>query len=231
MSQKQSSLLGQKKPWISKDNRIKRVKWCKNHLEWTDEDWRKVLFSDESLFQLRDNRKKRVWKLLEEEFHSSHYIGTVKHEVKINVWGCFSYDGVGTLYLVDGNMDAKQYVKILRTKMFPCADELFPDGEFIFQQDNDPKHTSNTAYDFLDSKGIDYMDWPAYSPDLNPIENLWAILKQGMRDRICRNEDELWECVQEAWYNLPVEDLRSLIDSMSRRCRAVIEKKGYPTKY
>ena len=223
--------MDKKKPWISNQNRINRVAWCKDHVNWTEEDWRKVLFSDESPFQLRDNGKKRVWKLCEEEFHCSHYTGTVKHDVKINVWGCFSYDGVGTLYLVDGNMDARQYCKILKSAMLPSADVHFPDGEFIFQQDNDPKHTSSMVYEYLDSKGIDYMDWPAYSPDLNPIENLWAILKQRMRDRKCRNEDELWEYVQEAWYNLPVEMLAGLIDSMQRRCRAVIEKKGYPTKY
>jgi hypothetical protein len=168
--------------------------------------------------------------LKEEEFHWTHYIGTVKHDTKINVWGCFSYDGVGSIHLVEGNMDAKQYVKILRTKMFLCADELFPDGNFLFQQDNDPKHTSSLAYDLLDSKGIDYMAWPAYSPDLNPIENLWAILKRRMSDCRPKNADGLWECVQEAWYDLPVELLHNLIDSMSRRCQAVIEKKGYPTK-
>ena len=135
------------------------------------------------------------------------------------------------MYLVDGNMDAKQYCKILKSAMLPSADELFPEGEFIFQQDNDPKHTSGAAYEFLDSRGIDYLDWPACSPDLNPIENLWAILKRRMSHRKCRNEDELWECVQEAWYDIPVEEVRSLIDSMQRRCRAVIEKKGYPSKY
>jgi hypothetical protein len=68
---------------------MNRVAWCKDRVNWTEEDWRKVLFSDESPFQLRDNRKKRVWKLLEEEFHASHYTGTVKHDFKINVWGCF----------------------------------------------------------------------------------------------------------------------------------------------
>ena len=219
------------KPWISKENRIKRVNWCKEHLLWTDEDWKTVLWSDESPFELRDGMRRRVWKLREETFHVTHYTGTVKHEVKINVWGCFSYDGVGTLYWMDGNMDAKQYCKILREAMAPSADDLFPEGEFIFQQDNDPKHTSNMTYEWLDSKGIDYMEWPAYSPDLNPIENLWSILKQRMRSRNCKNEEELWHCIQEAWYDIPIDIIHNLVDSMQRRCRAVIEMKGYPTKY
>lgn len=221
----------QAKPWISKDNRIKRVAWCKEHLAWTKEDWQKVLWSDESPFDLRNGMKKRVWKLREEAFHVTHITGTVKHDVKINVWGCFSYDGVGTLYWVDGNMDSKQYCKILREAMVPSADESFPEGEFIFQQDNDPKHTSSMTYEWLDGKGIDYMEWPPYSPDLNPIENLWSILKHRMIDRKCKNEEELWQCVQEAWYDIPIDKIRGLIDSMERRCRAVINKKGYPTKY
>jgi len=169
--------------------------------------------------------------LKEEAFHLSHYTGTVKHDKKINVWGCFSYDGVRTLYLVDGNLQSKQYCKILKEAMGPSAHELFPQGEFLFQQDNDPKHTSQMTWDYLDAKGIDYMDWPPYSPDLNPIENLWAILKQRMKGRKCNNEDELWECVQETWYDLPLDLLRSLIDSMKDRCQAVINIKGYPTKY
>jgi transposase len=221
----------QAKPWISKDNRVRRVQWCKDHLEWTLEDWKSVLWSDESPFELRNGMRKRVWKLSEEAFHVTHYTATVKHEVKINVWGCFSYDGVGTLYWVDGIMDSKQYCKILREAMVPASDDLFPEGEFIFQQDNDPKHTCNMTYDWLDGKGIDYMDWLAYSPDLNPIENLWAILKQRMVDRACKNQEELFLCIQEAWYSIPIDIIHDLVDSMKRRCQEVIEKKGYPTKY
>jgi hypothetical protein len=207
------------------------VKWCKEHLIWTDADWQSVLWSDESPIHVRDRSTRRFWKLKEESFHISHYTGTIKHDDKINVWGCFSYDGVGTLYLVDGNLDWKQYCKILKEAMIPSAGDLFPEGEFLFQQDNDPKHTSEKTWNFLDSKGIDYMDWPPYSPDLNPIENLWAILKQRMKGRKCKNVDQLWDCVQEAWYELPVDLLRGLIDSMKRRCQEVIDKKGMPTKY
>jgi hypothetical protein len=66
------------------------------------------------------------------------------------MWGCFRYDGVGTLFWVDGNMCSKQYCKILREAMAPTGDVLFPEGEFIFQQDNDPKHASSMTYEWLD---------------------------------------------------------------------------------
>jgi len=65
-------------------------------------------------------------------------------------------------------LDAKQYKNILRQQMLPSARDLFGEEEFIFQQDNDPKHTAGIVQDYLDEKDVDVMDWPAQSPDLNP---------------------------------------------------------------
>jgi transposase len=223
------------KPFVCLKNRRKRVLWCKERVNWSKEDWRKVLWSDESPFHMRNNGKRRVWKFSNEGFHESHYTGTVKHDQKINVWGCFSYTGVGRIKLVNGLMDGKQYVSILRTSMLPSARELFDiddiDEDWIFQQDNDPKHTSAIASDFFDNQQINVMEWCPYSPDLNPIENLWAILKQRIVTRKCNTVEELWEVVQTAWDELPVDLLNTLVDSMPRRCQAVIDMKGYPTKY
>lgn len=80
-------------------------------------------------------------------------------------------------------------------------------------------------------KGIPLEDWPSQSPDLNPIENLWSYLDRLLKDRQCKNELELFDTLQEGWNAIPVDYLKALVDSMPRRLNAVIDARGYPTKY
>jgi hypothetical protein len=157
--------------------------------------------------------------------------GTVKHDDKIMVWGCFAAHGVGDLYLVDGIMESEQYKQILRNHFKPSAQRLFGGRDYTFQQDNDPKHTSNATRAYMRHLGLDPEEWPSQSPDLNPIENLWSYLDWTLRDRQVTNKAELWTALQEGWQALPVDLLTRLVDSMPRRLQAVIDSKGYPTKY
>ena len=86
-----------KKPWINEGNRIKRVQWCKRYRNWTPADWMKVLWSDESPFVLVYNKKKKVWRMHNERSNAACTVATVKHDRKINIWGCFGGPGVGFL--------------------------------------------------------------------------------------------------------------------------------------
>ena len=122
-------------------------------------------------------------------------------------------------------MTGPEYWKILIHHVVPSANRLNPEG-FIFQQDNDPKHTSNVAKKYLQIKKIEVMNWQPQSPDLNPIENLW-----GQLNRNPQNEDELFDILKHAWYSMPDEYLHNLVESMPSRCKAVIKSKGWPTKY
>mmetsp|Transcript_6823 Transcript_6823/g.6127 ORF Transcript_6823/g.6127 Transcript_6823/m.6127 type:complete len:310 (+) Transcript_6823:140-1069(+) len=184
-----------KKIFVSPVNRKKRLKWCKDHLSlnWTTEEWRKVIWSDESPFSLRFKGKKRAFVLTEDQHYPNQFSGTVKHDKKVNVWGCFSYNGVGNLYNIEGIMVKQDYKNILQRQMIPSAQKLFPSGDYIFQEDNDPKHAAKICRQYLSNKGVNRLEWPSQSPDLNPIENLWAILDKKCKMRKPQNENQLFE--------------------------------------
>lgn len=220
-----------KKPLISIMNRRKRLQWAIEHRNWTVEQWRRVIWSDESPFVLTFNQRTRVWRMHNERYRIECCVPTVKHDYKLNVWGAFSAHGVGRFYRVQGILKKEQYLEMLEHQLLPSAEQLFPDGNYLFQQDNDPKHTAKVCKAFVQDRGIPTMAWPSQSPDLNPIENLWSIMDRQLKNRQPRTLDQLFTVLTQCWNNLDTDLLRRLVDSMPRRCQAVIDARGFPTKY
>ena len=170
--------------FVSEKNRRLGLAFAKEHPSGTFSDWSKVIWSDESPYVLRCTQKRRVWRLKNERYRPFALQGTVKQDKKIVVWGCFAAHRVGGLVRIEGIADAKLYVKILCKDLTEIIQKLFPGEEFIFQRDNDPKHTAKITKALMrDEMGPVQLPRPSQSPDLDPIENLWAILDRSICNR------------------------------------------------
>ncbi len=141
------------------------------------------------------------------------------------IWAAMSSAGVGPLCFLKSTVNAAIYLEILEHFMLPSADKLYGDADFIFQQDLAPAHTAKGTKSWFNDHGVTVLDWPANSPDLNPIENLWGIVKRKMRDTRPNNADDLKAAIKETWASIPPQQCHKLITSMPRRIEAVIKAK------
>ena len=224
------------KPQLSKKNVKERLDFAKAHQYWTLDDWKRVIFSDETKIN-RFNSDGRTWfwsrdpSLLNEKSVKP----TVKHGGgRIMMWGCMTIQGPGYCCKIDSTLDQHLYKKILQDDLMKSIAfyDLDP-SKIIFQHDNDPKHTAKSVKEWLNTQKFEVMIWPAQSPDLNPIEHLWFHVKKMLNqfENPAKGMTELWERVEKIWNEISPEICSNLIESMPNRIQAVLEAKGKWTKY
>ncbi len=172
------------------------------------------------------NQGPRVWRKTGEAQNPCCLKSSVKFPQSVMIWAAMSSAGVGPLCFLKSTVNAAIYQEILEHFMLPSADKLYGDADFIFQQDLAPAHTAKGTKSWFNDHGVTVLDWPANSPDLNLIENLWGIVKRKMRDTRPNNADDLKATVKETWASIPPQQCHKLITSMPRRIEAVIKAKG-----
>lgn len=213
------------KPLLSEKHRANRLKWAKKHKNF---DWNRVIFTDESTFQLYQSNRK-VW-----QFPGRRKVyRTVKHPQKVHVWGCFSSLGFGKLLCFQRNLDALFMCSIYERGLLPSACEFFEADniEWILQEDNDPKHRSRICKNWKEENEVTVLPWPSMSPDQNPIENVWQLLKIKISKKKINTTMRLKSELTKEWNQLPIGLAENLVSSMKWRVAALIEAKGDYTMY
>lgn len=170
-----------------------------------------------------------------EEFSPECVVPTVKHGGgSIMVWGCMTLSGVGEMFVCEGHMNSTKYINVLESALLPSFSALFGETNMAgvkFQQDNAPCHKAARTMAWFREKGIELLEWPAQSPDLNPIEHLWGLLKGKIRRHKINTKEELKCRLLQEWNSIRPEECKKLVSSMPKRISAVIMAKGGPTKY
>lgn len=222
---------------ISMVNRRKRMNWCDFHKNLTNSFWDGVVWSDETTICVGGgNGPTKSWTTQEWKFEGNNPRSYVKFGgLKKMFWGCFTSRGTGLLIPIEGNMKAKDYVKLLQEHVLPWIreQEALLKVKLVFQQDNARPHTAAITRRFFAENQLDVLDWPASSPDLNPIENMWAILKRRLGAKLLSvsSSEDLISTALDNWGEFSGTECSNCVRNMPERIEAVMKAKGGPTRY
>lgn len=228
-----------KKPSITPKNIQERKDWCQDLAGWPEEEWEKVIWSDESSVELgMRSRKIKVWRMPGERYQVDCLApGRRNGQISVMFWSCFWQNELGPLVAFPKEkVDSVKYCGILEEHLFPFYMMVkgILDSDPWFMDDNAPVHESAATKTFKEELGIRTLKWPSQSPDLNPIENLWKLWKDLIQktDPFPTNREELILAAQTAWEELRTTGIgQVLADSIQNRINAVKASKGHPTKY
>ena len=232
-----------KKPFVSEKQASACISWCEKYKEKPPNYWKQVIFSGESSVEIgKQSRQIRIWRGVGERFNAECFAPTFKSGRKsVMVWACFAGGIKGPLIFCDENnegnvrINSKTYITILSSYLVPFQHTVceLTGRNAIFQQDNVSIHTAKITREWFKTNKIVIIDWPANSPDLNPIENIWRQLKDNIQNKkdFPRNINDLKVAIKEEWENLDTSVFEEVVASMPRRIDAVLKEKGGPTKY
>ncbi|CAG2213127.1 unnamed protein product [Mytilus edulis] len=208
---------------VNKPKRVNYALECIINRETFDN----VIFTDETTVKIQSSTRYSFRK----EGEETQAKGKPKHPYQVHVWGGISRQGPTGLYIFTGIMDSVFYQEILNEQLLPFIQEKYPNGHRLVQ-DNDPKHVSRSTKQWMQDNNVNHWVTPPESPDLNPIENIWAALKFHIRRRVKpSNQQELLDGIQEYWNNLSAETCCSYINHLYKVLPKVLDVDGNATGY
>jgi transposase len=226
------------KPLINEVTRIKRLAWAYKHRWWTPDQWARVVWTDEASFRCGYFGQVYVTRRADEKYKTECLVTKFRKYSAWMIWGCITSHGIGPLVVFEkewGKINGEVYC----TKVLPHAYDYMAVykqdhpllDDLVLMEDNASIHKAYATRDVHTANGVICMDWPPNSPDLNPIENLWRLLKWRVGRRFPTTKEQVRQYVEEEWLKLDVRDIRKYVQSMYERCEAVIAANGMHTKW
>ena len=222
-----------KKTLIWPRNQLKRLDFCKEMANKGPMFWESVIWSDETTVRQCPKDKEISYRVHSYTKKEDLPVNAQVHSGGFSVmfWGCFSKVGLGPLVALEGNMTGEKYIELLKDILIPELQAA--NRPMTFMQDNAPCHTANVVKAFMAQKDIDLLPWPAQSPDMNPIENLWAIIKKRRKKKygFPKTKTELIQQIFDIWDFIELKFVETLADSANKRINLVLKLKGKVSKY
>lgn len=200
-------------------------------------DWTSTIFTDEKTFQSSEHGRLHLWRYNSTRYDIDHVIPNRQSgRICVNMWGWMSSEGVGELVELPPRANSLNYINILEEVMLPSVRNVYPEHEMPninFVHDNCSIHRARIVTAWLNAHpAITVIPWPAKSPDLNPIENLWGLMVQRWDHRNERRKDVLAQHCQDVWESMRGTNIGArLVASMRTRLQAVSDSHGAYTKY
>lgn len=187
---------------LTDEHKINRIAFCETLLEkWRRSELNSIIFSDEKTFSTDVKWRKKCYRPKNQR-HNPHYVTEQNLSGRINAayWGAISIHGPATnIIKIDGKFNSEKYLRILRNNVVPAMNQ---DHQRIYMHDNSPVHTAHCVQEYLTKQRFRTMFWCPMSPDLNPIENVWAHLTYKWPTMEQRSEAALHELVTNRWRGL-----------------------------
>lgn len=217
---------------FTEENIQERLAFCQQHESWTDDDWDRVIFGDESYIYLGVHGKIWVQRPVDTAYLKEFMVpGQIQFSPKVGFFGCFTSQGVGRARLIHDDMDQRLYTDTMAQTLKPSALAAFPSGGWQYLHDNAGYHLGHETSAWFHNNGIDCMKLPSHSADLNPIENLFNLWKRKVELRFPKNLQQLRQYCMEEWSAIPPIQCNVLVASMHDRLLAVIKAEGHKSGY
>ena len=217
------------KPILKKHHLQARLELARSTIHWTKR-WSRVYFTDEKKFNLDGpDGWGYFWADLNETDDKKYLSKDIHNKQSVMVWGAFSLQEQLPLVRLEGKQTGEKYAELIENSFFYQV----MSEKYILVHDNAAFHTAQVVKNKIDELEIDVLPWPAYSPDLNPIKNLWGHIVRSIyaNGKTYDNVDALWEAIQECWENIPKKIIKSLVKSMPNRMINLLENGGKTLKY